>query len=86
MNFLVQSQTPEATNLFAMQAEVDKWLSVAATIQQESKAWLDPFASAGDFSEAVGCGLRIITQQLRAYPTWGSVGSLSRNAHVVTNC
>jgi len=30
---------------------VDKWLGSASTIEHESKAWVDPFASAGDFSD-----------------------------------
>jgi hypothetical protein len=36
-----------------LQADVDKWLGSASTIEHESKAWVDPFASAGDFSDEV---------------------------------
>mmetsp|Transcript_17141 Transcript_17141/g.42973 ORF Transcript_17141/g.42973 Transcript_17141/m.42973 type:complete len:1295 (-) Transcript_17141:143-4027(-) len=35
----------------AAKGDVDKWLGSASTIEHESKAWVDPFASAGDFSD-----------------------------------
>lgn len=37
-----------------MQAQVDKWLAQASTIEHQSRSWVDPFASSGNFSDEVG--------------------------------